>query len=87
MPPEQIDALRNGIEEFFGADPMESKYISRIVSSNHFTRLERLLDEYKVFNKIVVGGQRNQKKLWVPYIFWQICASSLQFNNDTQYKT
>lgn len=65
MPAEQIDALRKGIEEFFGTDPMESKDISRIVSSNHFSRLESLMDNYKVFNKIVVGGQRNQKKLWV----------------------
>jgi aldehyde dehydrogenase (NAD+) len=44
---------------------MESKDISCIVSSNHFSRLESLMDDYKVFNKIVVGGQRNQKKLWV----------------------
>jgi aldehyde dehydrogenase (NAD+) len=65
MPAEQIDALRKGIEEFFGTDPMESKDISCIVSSNHFSRLESLMDDYKVFNKIVVGGQRNQKKLWV----------------------
>ncbi|KAJ6353741.1 hypothetical protein OIU76_002711 [Salix suchowensis] len=49
--PKLINALRNGIEEFFGADPFESKYISRIVSSNHFSRLERLLDEYKVIHK------------------------------------
>ncbi|KAI5587795.1 aldehyde dehydrogenase family 3 member H1 isoform X2 [Populus trichocarpa] len=75
--PKLIDALRNGIEEFFGADPMESKYISRIVSSNHFSRLERLLDEYKVFNKIVVGGQRNQKKLKIaPTIFLDVPEDS-----------
>ncbi|KAL9393487.1 hypothetical protein Peur_012772 [Populus x canadensis] len=73
----QIDALRNVIEEFFGADPMESKYISRIVSSNHFSRLERLLDEYKVSNKIVVGGQRNQKKLKIaPTIFLDVPEDS-----------
>ncbi|XP_011031097.1 PREDICTED: aldehyde dehydrogenase family 3 member H1-like [Populus euphratica] len=75
--PKLIDALRNGIEEFFGADPMESKYISRIVSSNHFSRLERLLDEDKVCNKIVVGGQRNQKKLKIaPTIFLDVPEDS-----------
>ncbi|KAJ6305548.1 hypothetical protein OIU78_020984 [Salix suchowensis] len=75
--PKLINALRNGIEEFFGADPLESKYISRIVSSNHFSRLERLLDEYKVFNKIVVGGQRNKKKLKIaPTIFLDVPEDS-----------
>ncbi|KAG5245116.1 aldehyde dehydrogenase family [Salix suchowensis] len=75
--PKLINALRNGIEEFFGADPFESKYISRIVSSNHFSRLERLLDEYKVFNKIVVGGQMNKKKLKIaPTIFLDVPEDS-----------
>ncbi|KAJ6995698.1 aldehyde dehydrogenase family 3 member H1-like [Populus alba x Populus x berolinensis] len=75
--PKLIDALRKGIEEFFGTDPMESKDISRIVSSNHFSRLESLMDNYKVFNKIVVGGQRNQKKLKIaPTIFLDVPGDS-----------
>eukprot|EP00258_Populus_trichocarpa_P014959 XP_006370386.2 aldehyde dehydrogenase family 3 member H1 isoform X1 [Populus trichocarpa] len=75
--PKLIDALRKGIEEFFGTDPMESKDISCIVSSNHFSRLESLMDDYKVFNKIVVGGQRNQKKLKIaPTIFLDVPGDS-----------
>ncbi|XP_061986003.1 aldehyde dehydrogenase family 3 member I1, chloroplastic-like isoform X3 [Populus nigra] len=75
--PKLIDALRKGIEEFFGTDPMESKDISCIVSSNHFSRLESLMDDYKVYNKIVVGGQRNQKKLKIaPTIFLDVPGDS-----------
>ncbi|KAJ9177874.1 hypothetical protein P3X46_013031 [Hevea brasiliensis] len=61
--PKLIDALRKELEDCFGRNPMESKDISRIVSLNHFTRLERLLDEDNVSNKIVLGGQRDQNKL------------------------
>ncbi|KAJ6314145.1 hypothetical protein OIU78_017744 [Salix suchowensis] len=75
--PKLIDALRKGIEECFGTDPMESKDISRIVSSNHFSRLQSLMDEYKVYNKIVVGGQRNQKELKIaPTIFLDVPGDS-----------
>ncbi|KAJ6423312.1 hypothetical protein OIU84_024285 [Salix udensis] len=75
--PKLIDALRKGIEECFGTDPMESKDISRIVSSNHFSHLQSLMDEYKVYNKIVVGGQRNQKELKIaPTIFLDVPGDS-----------
>ncbi|KAB5521553.1 hypothetical protein DKX38_025872 [Salix brachista] len=75
--PKLIDALRKGIEECFGTDPMQSKDISRIVSSNHFSRLQSLMDEYKVYNKIVVGGQRNQKELKIaPTIFLDVPGDS-----------
>jgi len=42
---------------------MESKDMSRIVSPNQFVRLVNLLDEDKVSNKIVLRGQRDEKKL------------------------
>lgn len=42
---------------------MESKDMSRIVSPMQFSRLVRLLDEDKVSDKIVLGGQRDEKKL------------------------
>ncbi|KAJ6775106.1 ALDEHYDE DEHYDROGENASE [Salix purpurea] len=39
--------------------------------------IEELLDEYKVFNKIVVGGQRNKKKLKIaPTIFLDVPEDS-----------
>lgn len=37
--------------------------MSRIVSPNQFVRLVNLLDEDKVSNKIVLRGQRDEKKL------------------------
>jgi len=65
----QISALKEELEQFFGKDPLESKDMSRIVSSNQFARLVKLLDEDKVSDKIVLGGQRDEKKLWVTFFF------------------
>lgn len=59
----QITALKNELEEFFGKDPIESKGMSRIVSPTQFARLVRLLDEDKASDKIVLGGQRDEKTL------------------------
>lgn len=59
----QIDALKFELEQFFGKDPMNSKDISRIVSSTQFTRLAKLLEEDKVSDKIVLGGQMDENQL------------------------
>jgi aldehyde dehydrogenase (NAD+) len=61
----QIAALKEELENFFGKDPIESKDTSRIVSPTQFARLIKLLDEDKASDKIVLGGQRDEKKLWV----------------------
>ncbi|XP_059432049.1 aldehyde dehydrogenase family 3 member H1-like isoform X1 [Corylus avellana] len=61
--PKLIDSIRYELEQFFGKDPMESKDISRIVSSSHFARLIKLLDEDKVSDKVVLGGQRDENQL------------------------
>lgn len=58
-----MEALKSTLENFYGEDPLESKDLSRIVNSNHFARLTRLLDEDKVYGKIIYGGQRDEKKL------------------------
>lgn len=42
---------------------MNSKDISRIVSSTQFKRLAKLLDEDKVSDKIVLGGQMDENQL------------------------
>ena len=60
---QQINALKEELEKFFGKDLMDSKDMSRIVSPNQFARLVKLLDEDKVSHKIVLGGQRDEKKL------------------------
>lgn len=59
----QIDALKYELVEFFGENPMKSKDISRVVNLYHFRRLTKLMDEDKVSDKIVLGGQRNEEKL------------------------
>lgn len=61
--PKLIDALKHELVEFFGENPMKSKDISRVVNLYHFRRLTQLMDEDKVSDKIVLGGQRNEEKL------------------------
>ncbi|GAV65093.1 Aldedh domain-containing protein, partial [Cephalotus follicularis] len=76
--PKLIDSLRNELEEFFGKDPMESRDLSRIVNSFHFTRLATLLNEDKVSDKIVLGGQRNENQLKIaPTILLDVPEDSL----------
>ncbi|XP_004502485.1 aldehyde dehydrogenase family 3 member H1-like [Cicer arietinum] len=58
-----VDALKTELENFFGKNPLESNDLSRIVSSNHFHRLIKLMDEDKVSDKIVYGGAKDESKL------------------------
>lgn len=55
----QTDTLRSELEKFYGKDPLKSDDLSRIVSSNHFNRLSKLLDDDKVAGKIIHGGQKD----------------------------
>ncbi|XAR73114.1 Aldehyde dehydrogenase (NAD(+)) [Bertholletia excelsa] len=76
--PKLIDALRSELEGFFGGDPMESNDMSHIVNLHHFTRLSKLMDEDKVYDKIIVGGQRNENQLKIaPTIFLDVPEDSL----------
>lgn len=58
-----MDALRIALENFFGKNPLESQDMSRIVNLYHFKRLAKLLDEDGTSDKIVLGGQRDEKNL------------------------
>lgn len=58
-----MDALKTELESFYGKNPLESKDLSRIVNSNHFARLTKLLDDDKVSGKIVHGGEKDETKL------------------------
>lgn len=58
-----MDSLKCELENFYGKNPLESKDLSRIVNSNHFARLIKLLDEDKVSGKIVLGGERDKTNL------------------------
>ncbi|KAG2711471.1 hypothetical protein I3843_04G072100 [Carya illinoinensis] len=76
--PKLIHSLRHGLEQFFGKDPMKSKDISRIVSSSHFARLVKLLDEENVSDKVVFGGQRDENQLKIaPTILLDVPEDSL----------
>jgi aldehyde dehydrogenase (NAD+) len=59
----QIKQLKSTIEEFYGEDPSTSKDLSRIVNRNHFQRLSSLLDDPSTAEKIVSGGERDEKTL------------------------
>jgi aldehyde dehydrogenase (NAD+) len=59
----QVDALKTTLEEFYGENPHESADLSRIVSFNHFRRLTQFLDEDGIPEKIVHGGETNEKHL------------------------
>lgn len=63
--PKLIDALKNTLEKFFGKDPFQSADLSRIVNFSHFARLTRLLDDAKVSDKVIYGGQRDEKRLLI----------------------
>ncbi|KAK9096085.1 hypothetical protein Sjap_021582 [Stephania japonica] len=81
--PKLIDALKSTLEEFFGKDPLESKEISRIVNSNHFARLTKLLDDEKVSGKIVLGGQRDKSRLKIaPTLLLDVPEDSLVMNEE-----
>lgn len=58
-----MDTLKTELESFYGRNPLESEDLSRIVSSNHFARLSKLLNDDKVSGKIVYGGEKDEKKL------------------------
>ncbi|CAJ1937753.1 unnamed protein product [Sphenostylis stenocarpa] len=81
--PKLISALKEELEQFFGKDPLESKDMSRIVSLNQFARLVKLLDEDKVSDKIVLGGQRDEKKLRIsPTIILDVPEDALVMQDE-----
>ncbi|KAL1533608.1 aldehyde dehydrogenase (NAD(+)) [Salvia divinorum] len=58
-----VDAISSELERFYGKDPVNATDLSRIINSRHFERLTKLLDEDKLFGKIVIGGQRDKTNL------------------------
>uniref|UniRef100_A0A0E0BG62 Aldehyde dehydrogenase n=1 Tax=Oryza glumipatula TaxID=40148 RepID=A0A0E0BG62_9ORYZ len=61
--PELVDSLKRVLKRFYGEDPLQSEDLSRIVNSNHFRRLTNLIEDKKVAQKIVYGGQTDEKQL------------------------
>ncbi|PON61825.1 Aldehyde dehydrogenase NAD(P)-dependent [Parasponia andersonii] len=81
--PKLIDSIRTELKEFFGENPIESGDMSRIVSKSQFARLVKLLDEDKVSDKIVLGGQRDENKLRIaPTIFLDVPQEAEIMNEE-----
>ncbi|CAL2235111.1 unnamed protein product [Prunus armeniaca] len=81
--PKLVDSLKRELENFYGKNPLESKDLSRIVNSNHFARLTKLLDEDKVSGKIVLGGERDKTNLRIaPTILLDVSRDSLIMNEE-----
>ncbi|KAG4958409.1 hypothetical protein AAZX31_13G016800 [Glycine max] len=81
--PKLVDALKTELEKFYGKNPLESKDLSRVVNSNHFNRLTKLLDDDKVSGKIVYGGQKDENKLKIsPTVLLDVPRDSLIMNEE-----
>ncbi|GLU01070.1 hypothetical protein SLE2022_183960 [Rubroshorea leprosula] len=81
--PKLVDALKHELEQFYGKNPLESKDLSRIVNSNHFARLTKLLDDDTVSGKIVHGGARDKTNLKIaPTILLDVPRDSLIMNEE-----
>ncbi|CAN1268792.1 Aldehyde dehydrogenase family 3 member H1 [Linum perenne] len=81
--PKLVDALKTELEAFYGKNQLESKDLSRIVNSNHFSRLSKLLDDEKVSGKIVYGGERDKVNLRIaPTVLLDIPRDSLIMNEE-----
>ncbi|XP_006363887.1 aldehyde dehydrogenase family 3 member H1 [Solanum tuberosum] len=76
--PKLLDAMKQELEKFYGKDPLKSGDLSRIVNANHFQRLSKLLDDKKVVDKVVHGGQRDEDNLKIsPTILLDVPEDSL----------
>lgn len=81
--PKLVDALKTELEQFYGKNQLESKDLSRIVNSNHFDRLIKLLDDDKVSGKIVHGGEKDKSKLRIsPTVLLDVPRDSLIMSEE-----
>lgn len=81
--PVLIDAMKLELKKFYGEDALKSPDLSRIVSSNHFARLTNLLDDDKVSEKIIHGGQTDKCNLKIaPTILLDVPEDSLIMNEE-----
>lgn len=78
-----VESLKHELEKFYGKNPLESKDLSRIVNSNHFARLTKLLDEDEVSDKIVHGGDKDKPNLKIaPTILLDVPRDSQIMNEE-----
>lgn len=78
-----IDSFKRELERFYGTDQLQSNDLSRIVNSNHFERLTKLLEDDKVAGKIVYGGQTDKAQLKIaPTLLLDVPQDSLIMNEE-----
>jgi aldehyde dehydrogenase (NAD+) len=58
---EFLKELKEAITEFYGDNPMESPHYGRIINQKHFSRLDDLIHQEKIF----IGGQTDSSKLYI----------------------
>uniref|UniRef100_A0A1D1Y547 Aldehyde dehydrogenase n=1 Tax=Anthurium amnicola TaxID=1678845 RepID=A0A1D1Y547_9ARAE len=81
--PKLVEAFKSTLEKFYGKDPLASNDLSRIVNSNHFRRLANLLDDDKISDKIVCGGQKDESSLKIaPTILLDVPDDALVLNEE-----
>jgi aldehyde dehydrogenase (NAD+) len=56
-----IEALREAVVRFYGADPQRSESYGRIVNATHFARLQEFLKE----GRVAIGGQSDEKDRYI----------------------
>ncbi|KAJ7518889.1 hypothetical protein O6H91_20G014000 [Diphasiastrum complanatum] len=62
---EFIGAVKDTLKDLYGEDPHISASLSRIASFSHFARLTGLLDDPVLSGKVIYGGQRDAKCLYI----------------------
>ncbi|PHT45197.1 Aldehyde dehydrogenase family 3 member H1 [Capsicum baccatum] len=74
----KLDTMKHELKKFYGKDPLNSGDLSRIVNANHFRGLSNLLNDTKVIDKVVHGGQRDENNLKIaPTILLNVPHDSL----------
>ncbi|ONK58001.1 uncharacterized protein A4U43_C09F6710 [Asparagus officinalis] len=83
LAPKLLDSMKITLERFYGKEPLESSDLARIVNSNHFARLSKLLDDDLVSGKIVYGGKRDEKRLRIaPTLLLDVPEDSLIMKDE-----
>ncbi len=55
-----IEEMKKSIKEFYGANPLKSKHLARIINDRQFQRLKNLLDGAKEKDQIIFGGEADE---------------------------
>lgn len=58
-----VENAKKYLKEWYGQDPKTSGDLTRIVNSNHFKRLVKLLEGTK--GKIALGGDKDSEDLYI----------------------